>query len=247
MQSREPMTSLKKEYPESSHDVSLAAYQRLQMLEGTSTSTLHLRKSLQSLSPSTHFIPFIQERDSMGHLLSPASSTQSISYPQQPSILPLSQSLQPCLPPRGRPLKVLYHQKVQFPTVGTYSPRLENWQPKSFSTHRLPGIRSKPLVVKALPNKQEDAVGITELVPSFQYTVKRRSPEPKPKGRFDLLRPEAALNVSKKTNFQSVKLEESPEGLSSSWQWSEKRRLKDEKLRALKEVMTQLRSGRLFL
>ena len=245
MVSREPITSLTLEHPKPGHDVTLTAYKRLQQLEGASTSTLHIRKSLQSLSPSAHFIPFIQERDQLGHLLSPASSLQSESC-QQRSVLPLPQSL-PSLPLRSRLLQVTAYKKVQFPSVGTYSPRFESWLPKSFSTHKLPGVRRKPLVVRVLPSKQADAVRVNELVPSFQYSVKRRVPEPKPKDRFDLLRPEAALNAAKKTNFQSVRLEESPEGLSSTWQWPAKRLLKEEKLRVLKEVMNQLRSGQLFL
>jgi hypothetical protein len=101
--------------------------------------------------------------------------------------------------------------------------------------------------VRARPTPHEESQRSSDLVPSFQYTVKRHSPEPKPKGRFDLLRPEAALNVIKTTNFQSVKLEESPELIGNSWQWAEKRRLKEEKLRVMKGIIGQMRSGRLFL
>ena len=136
---------------------------------------------------------------------------------------------------------------MQIPSVGTYSPKLESWVPKSFSTHRLPRLSNKPVAVRARPSPHEESQRSSELVPSFQHTVKRHSHEPKPKGRFDLLRPEAALNVIKKTNFQSVKLEESPELIGSSWQWAEKRRLKEEKLQVMKEIIGQMRSGRLFL
>lgn len=103
------------------------------------------------------------------------------------------------------------------------------------------------MAVRARPTLQEESLQSSELVPSFQHSVKRHSHDPKPKGRFDLLRPEVALNTFKKTNFQSVRLEESPDMIGSSWQWAEKRRLKEEKLRVMKEIIGQMRSGRLFL
>jgi hypothetical protein len=102
------MTSVEQDFLDPRHDVSLSAYLRLQKLEGSaSTSALNIRKYLQqSLSPSSHFIPFLHERDQLGHLLTPStSSIQSIASPL-PSQQPLPRSTQRFQPPRGRPLKV---------------------------------------------------------------------------------------------------------------------------------------------
>ena len=232
-------------YPEPWQDLSLSAYNRLKQLQNApvTSSVIHLRQDLQNSSDSSLFLPFIRERDKLGHLLSP------LPYVNPPVSMSSGHSnghvknKKRLFPPRGRPSK-----KVEMPSVGTYSPRTTPWIPKSFSTTRLPALPKKTSSTQSISSlSPTEEIKPTELIPTFQYTIKRRQPEPKPKGKFDVLRPEVAVISAKKTNFQSVKLDESPEILGKSWEWPEKRKLKDEKLRVMKEIMTQMKSGRLFL
>ena len=137
-------------------------------------------------------------------------------------------------------------QKEQIPSVGTYTPSDNPWLLKSFSTHKLRHIGKRGS--KSLTSEELHAFvpRLKPLVASFDYSVKKKTQGERRKDRFDVLRPEAALEAAKRTNFQSVRLEETPEGLKKSVQWVEKRMLKEEKLSTLKRVMAQFRKGQLF-
>ena len=233
-------------------DLSLAAFLRLRGIEegrSAASSALCIRKDLlRSLpSPPARFVPFLQERDSMGHLY-------QLSSARPLPVLQTARSLKSLSPPLhrvqslervGKPLGS--KGKLQVPSVGTYSPTDYIWMRKDFAKQK------KGRVEHEQGSKQEtqgmrlgDRRSKEEMIPSFQYAVKRRTPAPKPKGPFDILRPEVLCETIKRTNFQSVHLEESPEALRASIQWPERKRMKDEKLSTLMRVMNQFRKGKLF-
>lgn len=84
------------------------------------------------------------------------------------------------------------------------------------------------------------------LISRFQHTVKRSSPQQRVRDKFDILRPEVLLEMEKKTNFHSVQLDDTPEGLQKRLQLAERRQLKEEKLHLLKQIMVQFRQGKFF-
>ena len=230
-------------------DLSLAAFVRLREIElgrGAASSALCIRKELmqtQSLS-HPHFVPFLRERDHLGHLISlnspPPASTRTFKSPQP--TLPREHSLERIRKPLGT------MGKLQIPSVGTYRPTNYTWTRTEFAIQRKNkqgSEREKGKKTEA-ETKNGERRGKSELIPTFQHSVKRRTPVPKPKDPYDILRPEVFFDSIKPTNFQSVHIDDSPDAIRASIQWPERRRLKDDKLSTLMRVMAQFRKGKLF-
>lgn len=233
-------------------DLSLGAFLRLREIEegrNAASSALCIRKDLlQTLpSPSPRFVPFLHERDPMGHLYQPSSVGPLPAVHTTRSLKSLSPPLHrvQSLERVGKPLGV--KGKLQIPSVGTYSPTDYIWRRKDFAKQK------KLRTERELESKQQtkgprpgERRSKEEMIPTFQYAVKRRTPAPKPKGPYDILRPEVFCETIKHTNFQSVHLEDTPDALRTSIQWPERKRMKDERLSTLMRVMNQFRKGKLF-
>ena len=84
------------------------------------------------------------------------------------------------------------------------------------------------------------------LVPVYQYAVKEKREKLHTVDKFEGLRPEVALRRMKKTNFQSVKLLDSPDELMQSFQFVERRKLKEEKLFEVKRFMRRMLKGKFY-
>lgn len=233
-------------------DLSLAAFLRLQEIEesrSAASSALCIRKDLLRSLPSqpASFVPFLQERDPMGHLYHLSSARPLPALQTTRSLKSLSPTIHSVhtLEKVGKTLGS--KGKLQVPSVGTYSPTAYIWMRKDFAKQR------KGKAAHGLDSKQQvqgvrlsDRRSKEEMTPSFQYAVKRHTPAPKPKGPFDILRPEVLCETIKRTNFQSVHLEDSPDSLRANIQWPERKRMKDEKLSTLMRAMNQFRKGKLF-
>jgi len=233
-------------------DIAQFAYRRLKrrlhdLAISPSAGSTHFYEDLHSHSYSsspTAFVPFLRERSSIGKLLT-----------AEPFSPPTAGSLGKCrsrsVQRRGvmkthaarlkkQPLKCgtpgvgSYGVKYPWETRPIYAPRKQYFSPTSAS----PG-KSK------VSHPSFPAVS-SPFLPVYSATPKQHRFKPPNHDKFDALRPEVVLKSVKKTNFQSVKLQDSPQDLAESLQLSERRRLKNAKLFVVKRFMRRMLKGKFY-
>lgn len=194
------------------------------------------------LSPNKSFVPFLRERDSTGKLLRTARESRT-GCDRSPTAM-----IRPS-PPKMRPSRRLKLKRpaveLGTPGVGTYLVETP-WIRRTYSTHKPTHSRLPPTAptTPVPPNKEPDHFTPT-LTPTFQYTVKQKKTELK-RDKYETLRPEVVLKRVEKTNFQSVKLEDDPVKIMASFQFAERRQLKDEKLRAPRRFIRRMLKGKFY-
>lgn len=225
-------------------DFSHFAYQRIKRLKELSISpsvgSVQLHADLQSLlsSGDTGFIPFIRERSSLGKLLRTESNESRERGKRRAGSVPRRGHMS------AHPARLRKVTKCSTPGVGfygvkypwehrpTYNPRKPHFPPTP------PPLRSPPSAFPLTP---------TSLTPVFQHiSVSPSRPKPASPDKFDVLKPEVMLKRIEKTNFQSVKLVDTPEELMASFQFKERRKLKDEKLFVVKRFMRRMLKGKFY-
>lgn len=187
------------------------------------------------------FVPFLRERDSTGKLLSTARDHSCRS--RSPTF-----NFKPSSPRRPVPLKRFKLKRpvpeIGTPGVGTYLVDMQ-WVRRTYSTYKEP--QSRPPTTPIPPELPKSEVRSTPaLVPKFQYSVRPRKPDWGKVDKYYSLRPEVAMRKMEKTNFQSVKLKDDPETIMASFQFVEKRKLKDEKLKAARRFMRRMLKGKFY-
>lgn len=230
-------------------DISQSAYHRLKrhlhdLVISPSAGSLHFFQDLRSLSCSsspTAFVPFLRERSATGKLLTaepfPVASldkgrSRSV---QRPGGLRAHAARLKKQPLRGgTPGVGSYGVKYPWEKRPIYAPRRRYFSPIIASPGK--SKASKPSLPSISP----------PFLPVYSATPKPRRCQPLSHDKFDALRPEVVLKSVKKTNFQSVKLQGSPQDLVESLQLSERRRLKNAKLFLVKRFMKRMLKGKFY-
>ena len=135
-------------------------------------------------------------------------------------------------PPLGR-----RESKGEIPAVGTYTLD-SSLIKKTFSTYKPKAI---PKISLKTPEKRPTvAVSQPKLRPFFAYSIKKQSSSHQSTDKFDILRPEIAVEQTKRTNFHVFRIADSPDDIAKSLELKERRKIKEERLGTIKEIAQKL-------
>lgn len=242
---------MKPELEDSDLDIAQLAYRRLKrrlndLAISPSVGSIHFREELRSFSSSsspTSFIPFLRERSATGKLLTAVTSSptafspikhRSISVQRRGVMRTHAARLKKQPEKCGTPGVGAYGVKYPWESKPVYLPRKRDFSPITVFPRK-----SKPFRPSSHPIS-------TPISPISLPTPQPHRPKPIIHDKFDGLRPEVMLKQVKKTNFQSVKLQGSPQDLIDSLQIQERRRLKEEKLFVVKRLMRRMLKGKFY-
>lgn len=242
---------MKPELEGSDPDISQLAYRRLkrrlnELAISPSAGSIHFREELRSFSSSsspTSFIPFLRERSATGKLLTTVESSTTALSPirhrsrsvQRRGVMRTHAARLKKQPVKcGTPGVGAYGVKYPWENKPVYLPRKRDFSPITVSPSKSKPFRpsSRPIFIPSSP--------------VFPRNPKPQRSKPIIPDKFDGLRPEVVLKQVKRTNFQSVKLHDSPQDLIDSLQLPERRRLKEEKLFAVKRLMRRMLKGKFY-
>ena len=242
---------MKPELESSDSDVAQLAYRRFkrrlnELAVSPSAGSSYFREELRSVSSSsspTSFIPFLRERSATGKLLTTMQSSPTALSPIRHRSISVQR--RGVMKTHAARLKKL-PEKCGTPGVGAYGVKYP-WENKPVYLPRkreLSQVTVSPC--KSKPCRPSSRPISTPFSPVFLRKPKPHRPKPIFHDKFDGLRPEVMLKQVKRTNFQSVKLQDSPQDLLDSLQLPERRRLKEEKLFVVKRLMRRMLKGKFY-